>query len=445
MLNCSRPDPQSLLEALQPVFKLSSIRPVVDMSVPTNISIGFILFGILGVDEKAQVLKTFIWQELEWRNEFARWDPEQCGSSWITIPRKLLWVPDVVINEFMEKNSAPFVPYTYLFSDGLVLDKQPVKVISSCRLDIYTFPFDIQNCSLSFNPYIHILRDVRLDLSSTVEDILMYSKEVMKTMGEWELIGLSVKISELPSWKNETYHEIRFFVSVRRRATLYVVNLLMPSCFLITVDLLSFLLPPKSVDRSLFKMTLILGYTVFLLIMNDLLPITGNTIPLINVFLCLCLSLMVASLLETTLITNLLCGSAHYSPIPPWARVFILHILGRLVGRSPKPRDLEDAVIQNPEAQEMKVSSMVVEDSEAPEQRGPLDGSKAVQELKSLGKELKVIRLQVKQQLDGSQSSEEWIQVGFIIDRLFFGLYILFISVSFITIIVIWAQSYNAS
>ncbi|XP_054480153.1 sodium/hydrogen exchanger 2-like [Anoplopoma fimbria] len=53
-------------------------------------------------------------------------------------------------------------------------------------------------------------------------------------------------------------------------------------CFLITVDLFSFLMPPQDVDRSSFKMTLILGYTVFLLIMNDLLPVTGNTIPLIS-------------------------------------------------------------------------------------------------------------------------------------------------------------------
>lgn len=63
---------------------------------------------------------------------------------------------------------------------------------------------------------------------------------------------------------------------------LYVVNLLIPSCFLVTVDIFSFKLPPQSVDRSSFKMTLILGYTVFLLIMNDLLPTTGNEMPLIS-------------------------------------------------------------------------------------------------------------------------------------------------------------------
>ncbi|XP_040896406.1 5-hydroxytryptamine receptor 3A-like [Toxotes jaculatrix] len=381
-----------------------------------------------------------------WKNEFVSWDPEKCGSSWISLPRKLLWVPDVVINEFMEKNSAPFVPYNYLSSDGLVLDAQPVRVVSSCNLDIYSFPFDIQNCSLSFNSYLHRLAAVQLDLSETAEEILEYSKEVMATMGEWELVGITAKKYQFPAGDEEIYEELRFHISLRRRATLYVVNLLIPSCFLIMVDLFSFLLPPKSVDRSAFKMTLILGYTVFLLIMNDLLPVTGNTIPLLNVFLSLCLALMVASLLETILITNLLCGSAHYSPVPRWIRVFVLHILGPILRLPPKPRDLQDnTIIQNPVAQEMKVSSLVEEDRGAPEQKGPLNEDTALQELRGLGRDLQALRLQVEQQAGGSQSSEEWIHLGFIIDRLLFVLYILFISVSFITIIIIWVQSFEAN
>ncbi|KAM7012025.1 5-hydroxytryptamine receptor 3A-like [Tautogolabrus adspersus] len=444
MLNCTRPDTPSLLEALEPVFKLRTIRPVMDMSTPTNVTIDFVLVGILGVDEKAQVLTTYIWQTLVWRNEFVSWDPEQCGSSWITIPRKLLWVPDVVINEFMEKNKAPFVPYSYLFSDGLVIDEKPVRVVSSCRLDIYTFPFDIQNCTLSFNSYLHTISAVYVNHSS-IEKIVELSKQVMTSKGEWQLVGITVKTYIFPTTVGDDYQEVRFYVSLRRQATMYVVNLLIPSCFLITVDLFSFLLPPKSVDRSLFKMTLILGYTVFLFSMNDLLPITGDAIPLINVFLSLCLTMMMASLLETILITNLLCGSAHYCPVPRFVRVFVLQILGRLVLLPPKPRDLEDRVIQNPAAEEIKEPSLVVEGREAPEQKGPLEEDKALQELKSLGRELQDFRLQLKRQLDGNQGSEEWIQVGFIIDRLLFGLYILFILVSFITMTVIWMQSYNTS
>uniref|UniRef100_A0A3Q3WAY1 Uncharacterized protein n=1 Tax=Mola mola TaxID=94237 RepID=A0A3Q3WAY1_MOLML len=380
MLNCSRPDPPALVEALRPMFNLKSIRPVMNLSTPTNVTIHFVLFGILGVG---------------WKNEFVGWDPQQCGSSWITIPRKLLWVPDVVINEFMQKNSAPFVPYSYLYHDGFVLDEQPVRLVSSCRLNMYTFPFDIQKCSLSFNSYLH-----------------------RSTFFFFFFLNESTTLPEI--------YKMMFgslFISLRRRATLYVVNLLIPSCFLITVDLFSFLLSPKDSGRSFFKMTLILGYTVFLFNMNDLLPVTGDTIPLTNVFLSLCLALMVASLLETILITNL-CHSATYSPVPRWVRLVVLQTLGRLVWLHPKLRDLEDTVIQNPLPLLPPTSPL------QQKQRSPLWVLKALH-----------LQLTVR---DG-QNSEEWIQVGFIIDRLLFSLYVLFISVSIFTIIFIWVNSYNTT
>lgn len=69
---------------------------------------------------------------------------------------------------------------------------------------------------------------------------------------------------------------------LKREASLYVVNLLVPSCFLSLLDLFSFFLPPENVDRSAFKMTLILGYTVFLLITNDLLPDSASHAALIS-------------------------------------------------------------------------------------------------------------------------------------------------------------------
>ncbi|XP_067370018.1 uncharacterized protein [Channa argus] len=442
-LNCTQPDLPSLLAALTPVFNLNPIRPVFNLSTPTSVNVSFTLFGILGVDEKAQILTTFIWQTITWENEFISWDPVQCGSEWITVPRTLLWVPDVVINEFMKKNLAPPVPYDYIYYNGTILDEQPVKVVSSCRLDIYTFPFDTQTCTLSFCSYLYRKSAIRMDSTTTAQQIFQDSQKVMATMGEWNLIGIELEKFDLPAGDGETYQELRFFVSLKRNPTMYVVNLLIPSCLLITVDLFSFLLPPKTSDRSSFKMTLILGYTVFLLIMNNLLPITGNAIPLINVFLSLCLALMVASLLETILITNMLCGSAHYSPLPSWIRVLVLKILGRLLLPPAKPGDQMNTIIQNPNAQELEVSSLVTVDSEALKQKGQLNENQAMEELRSLHTDLEAIRLQVEKQLCKSQSSDEWVQVGLVIDRLLFGLYILFISVSFITIIIMWVQSFN--
>lgn len=73
----------------------------------------------------------------------------------------------------------------------------------------------------------------------------------------------------------------------------------------------------------------------------------------------------------------------------------------------------------------------------------PASDSEAVEVLRSLGRDLLAIRLKVEQQLSVSRSSEDWMQVGFIIDRLLFGLYIVFIIVSFVTIIIVWLNSYN--
>uniref|UniRef100_A0A8D0DFC3 5-hydroxytryptamine receptor 3A n=1 Tax=Sander lucioperca TaxID=283035 RepID=A0A8D0DFC3_SANLU len=391
------PNQPALLEALTPFFNLSSIRPVMNMTTCTNITTDFtILCHCLFC--------------------MTIWDPIKCGTNVISLPREKFWVPDIVINEFMDENTAPFVPYVYLYSDGLVHDAQPVRVVSSCNLDIYTFPFDVQNCTMTFSSYIHLAMDIKIFLGKSPEDITDSDSFQMFT-------------EKLPG---QVFCFFPMQIRIRRRATLYVVNLLIPSCFLITVDLFSFLLPPQTVDRSTFKMTLILGYTVFLLIMNDLLPITGNTIPLINVFFSVCLALMVTSLLETILITNLLCGSADFSPVPRWIQVLVLQILGRLICLPQKTKELRDL--------DMKPNAVVAQ--QKAEERGPAVENKALQELRSLSRDLQAVRLQVEQQLGGSQSSEEWIQVGFIIDRLLFGLYILFISVSFFTIIIIWVNSY---
>jgi len=93
----------------------------------------------------------------------------------------------------------------------------------------------------------------------------------------------------------------------------------------------------------------------------------------------------------------------------------------------------------------MKESSLTAKDTKTLEQKKSLNEEKTLQVLKNLSLDLQAIHLQVVQQLKGSPSSAEWIQIGVIIDRLLFILYILFISVSFITLIIIWASLYSTS
>lgn len=211
-----------------------------------------------------------------------------------------------------------------------------------CAILHYT-GYDARN--LMDNIFLNFIsaQDITMIQAITAEQILKESKQVLQTKGEWELADIQVSTTILEITV-ANYSEIKYFVSckldirmaittqrhqttteyvlwdckrrpiyhwhsvptyssyyrkvclnlwgsvpvflpkiiLKRRSTLYVVNLLIPSFFLITIDLFSFMLPPQSVDRSTFKMTLILGYSVFLLIMDELLPVTGNVTPIIS-------------------------------------------------------------------------------------------------------------------------------------------------------------------
>ncbi|XP_028443531.1 5-hydroxytryptamine receptor 3A [Perca flavescens] len=289
---------------------------------------------------------------------------------------------------------------------------------------------------------------MRMIQGLTSEEILKESQDVLQTNGEWELAGISVAPSTL-TLDEGGYSEIKYYIILRRRPVLYVVNLLIPSCFLITVDLFSFLLPPQTVDRSSFKMTLILGYTVFLLIMNDLLPVTGETTPLINVFFSISLALMVASLLETVLITNIQCSSSQYNAVPRWLSVLVLRYLAVVVFLPRKKKNNQITVFLNPSLiaknfSNTDISAIQLQPvfGDTPPVNPPPEP--ALDELRKLSRDLLAIRLQVDKHFQGSETSQEWQMIGIVIDRLLFGLYIVFIAVSFITIICLWSNHYAA-
>lgn len=59
-------------------------------------------------------------------------------------------------------------------------------------------------------------------------------------------------------------------------------------------------------------------------------------------------------------------------------------------------------------------------------------------ELRNLSRDLRAIRLQMDNHFRGSKKSQDWQMIGIVIDRLLFGLYIIFMTITFITIICIW-------
>ncbi|XP_027632510.1 LOW QUALITY PROTEIN: 5-hydroxytryptamine receptor 3C-like [Tupaia chinensis] len=387
-INCSGFDQYGVdPAAFQAVFDRKAFRPVINNSMPTQVNISFTLSAILEVDAQLQLLTSFLWMDLMWDNAFISWNPQECvGINRLTISAENLWLPDIFIVESMDVDQTPSGLTAYVSSRGQIKYDKPMRVTSICNLDIFYFPFDQQNCTLTFSPFLYTVDSMLLGMDKEVWEITDTSRDVIKTQGEWELLGIN-KATPKMSVGSNLYDQIMFYVAIRRRPILYVINLLVPSGFLVAIDALSFYLPASlpswSGNRAPFKITLLLGYNVFLLMMNDLLPASGT--PLISVYFALCLSLMVLSLLETVFITYLLhLATTQPPPMPGWLHSLLPRRTAEFPG-CPAPTEVQG-------------------DHEARKQR----------------------------------LVELWVEFSHAMDTLLFRLYLLFMASSVITVVVLW-------
>ncbi|KAK1168387.1 5-hydroxytryptamine receptor 3A-like [Acipenser oxyrinchus oxyrinchus] len=423
-------------ESLQSVFDKKPFRPATNLSNPTITNISFTLYAVLGVNEKSQILTTFLWLRLYWHHEFLQWDPEKCGGiTKISLPVEELWMPDIIVYEFIDEDKSQRCPYIYVNHTGQIRYDRMLRVLSSCNLEIFNFPFDVQKCSLTFGSYMHTIRDVRVSLALPIEQISENSKKYLETSGEWELVKIQGE-TDILKFGIDEWDIITFWVTIKRRSVLYVVNLIIPSSFLMLVDIMSFYLPPHSVDRASFKMTLILGYTVFLLIMNDLLPSTANGTPLIGIYFSVCLALMVISLLETVIITNVLHHNAmKYRPVPRLVRVLVLGYLARLICYTRPPSQPETPSNNITTADPEKMKNVEVSMVSLPPLASP--------ELQQICRDLGMVRAHIDSLRLQQDLEEEWIHVGYVLDYLLFRVYLVLITLYALVITCMWCIWYN--
>ncbi|XP_044240732.2 5-hydroxytryptamine receptor 3C-like [Ursus arctos] len=425
-INCSGFDQYGVdPAAFQAVFDRKAFRPVINNSIPTHVNISFTLSAILEVNAQLQLLTSFLWINLMWNNPFISWNPQECVSlKKLTVSAENLWLPDIVILESMDVDQAPPGLTAFVNSEGQIKYDRPVRVTSICNLDIFYFPFDQQNCTLTFSSFLYTVDSMLLGMDKEVWEITDTSRNLIQTQGEWELLSINKATPKMLVGSN-LYDQIMFYVAIRRRPSLYVINLLVPSGFLVAIDALSFYLPAESENRAPFKMTLLLGYNVFLLMMNDLLPASGT--PLISVYFALCLSLMVVSLLETIFITYLLhLATTQPPPMPRWLHSLLLYWASPRKccptapqkgnkGLGPTPTHLPG--VKEPVELVWKVSGP---------REAELNGCPGSAET------------QQEEEARKQHLVDLWVKFSHVMDTLLFRLYLLFMATSVVTVIVLW-------
>ncbi|NXT21205.1 5HT3A protein, partial [Syrrhaptes paradoxus] len=430
------------------------VRPVRDWRTTTTVAIDVMVYAILSVDEKNQVLTTYIWYRQHWTDEFLRWDPAHFDNlTQISLPTESIWVPDILINEFVDVGRSPHVPYVYVGHHGEVQNLKPIQVMTACSLDIYNFPFDVQNCSLTFTSWLHHIRDINLSLWRQPE-LVQFDRSVFMNQGEWELLHVLSHFQEFSVKSSDSYAEMKFYVVIRRRPLFYTVSLLLPSIFLMLMDIVGFYLPPNSGERVSFKVTLLLGYSVFLIIVSDTLPATAVGTPLIGVYFVVCMALLVISLAETILIVRLLHKQDLQPCVPTWLKHLLLERAAVLLcirdGRKFSQSRTQSSDISGQEEENndstAKLSNYSHEDprecdvegdvTPTPAFSGQAEGSALMQ---GILRETAAIRRLLEKREELHDAARDWLHVGHVLDVLLFRTYLVAVLAYAVTLATLWS------
>lgn len=277
------------------------VLPVCGIDDTMNITIDAALREVIDVQEKFQTLKLKLWVRLNWTDCRLVWNPSDFNNQdQIYVPYHKIWTPDITLYEgISEFGSLPGMKdyRASIFSDGTVQYNFPSTVTTACAIDVTYFPFDLQNCKLAFGSWIYSGKHLEVFASSSSADVSTYIKN-----NEWHLISMtSEKIVHFYNCCQYPFSEIAFNLSIQREPKFYIITIIFPCILVTSLTFIGFFLPPSCSEKISLQITVLLSNSVFLLLIQDQLPPSSETFPVIAYFftssmLLVCLACIMAGI-----------------------------------------------------------------------------------------------------------------------------------------------------
>lgn len=161
--------------------------------------------------------------------------------------------------------------------DGKVMWDSPAITKSSCKVDVSYFPFDGQQCRLTFGSWTYNGNQIDLRNGMDTGDLTDFVENV-----EWQVLGMPARRNVVTyGCCSEPYPDVTYTLILQRRASFYIFNLLLPCIMISFLAPLGFYLPADSGEKVSLGVTVLLALTVFQLLVAESMPPSEN-VPLIG-------------------------------------------------------------------------------------------------------------------------------------------------------------------
>ncbi|CAF1092032.1 unnamed protein product [Rotaria sp. Silwood1] len=311
----SIPDEQRLMAQLLRNYDPSA-RPVYNASNTVNVAFGIAL---------AQL------SDMEWYDERLVWNASDFnGLVTLRLPCSKIWLPDIVLyNSADDYTQGYYQSKAMVDSNGHVFWPPPAKFRSSCKIDVTFFPFDDQLCKLKFGSWTYDAAQVNLTKRRDHVDMTNYIRS-----GEWHIVHIEIKRNDVtyPCCPEIYYPDVTIYVHIRRRILYYLFNIIFPCIWLSILSLLGFWLPPDSGEKITLGITVLLAFSVFMLLIAESMPATSEMVPLIEIYLTIVMALTSLSIVLTVYVLQLHHSGPVVIPIPHSFKYSLVRHIVPIVG-----------------------------------------------------------------------------------------------------------------
>ena len=145
-----------------------------------------------------------------------------------------------------------------------------------CVIDLTYFPFDSQACYFHLNSWSYDSR--YLSFYSNYEHIVMINRH----HPQWSVVNSSAMLeTKITDDDGSVYQSLIYKIYLDRKPRFYINTIVTPCSLLSLLCLLMFCLPADNGEKVSLGMTVLLSFTVFQLLIADIMPRTSDELPLL--------------------------------------------------------------------------------------------------------------------------------------------------------------------
>ncbi|XP_023674175.1 neuronal acetylcholine receptor subunit non-alpha-3-like isoform X1 [Paramormyrops kingsleyae] len=304
------------------------VRPIQHANDTITVRFGLKISQLVDVDEKNQLMTTNVWLWQEWTDLKLRWSPDDYGGiTSIRVPSETIWLPDVVLYENADgRFEGSLMTKAIVKYNGSVTWTPPASYKSACTMDVTFFPFDRQNCSMKFGSWTYDGNMVDLVLVDDHVD----QKDFFDN-GEWEILNATGMRGSRQDGQY-SYPFVTYSFILKRLPLFYTLFLIIPCLGLSFLTVLVFYLPSDEGEKLSLSTSVLVSLTVFLLVIEEIIPTSSKVIPLIGEYLLFIMIFVTLSIIVTVFVINVHHrSSATYHPMAPWVKSLFLQRLPKLL------------------------------------------------------------------------------------------------------------------